>query len=73
MTEKKELVPGESPWQKGNDQPVIEPEIIEPEQEEAGLSFLWWAIPAAIVLLGGSIVAVIFLRKKKPAAEAISE
>ena len=31
MTEKKELVPGESPWQKGNDQPVIEPEIIEPE------------------------------------------
>ena len=31
MTEKKELVPGESPWQKGNDRPVIEPEIIEPE------------------------------------------
>lgn len=40
--------------------------------EEADLSFLWWLIPVAVVLLGSSTAAVILLRKKN-AIEPVTE
>lgn len=34
MTEKKELKPGNVPWRKGDDQPIIEPEVVKVEVVE---------------------------------------